>query len=81
MPKWKQSAIKEDTTRNNMSGLLIDFIAKVIETAELEYENHSLMNAELEKMENKGIVNKKTYNQSTETKNKTSKTKLKNKEK
>lgn len=81
MPSWKQKAIIEDSEKNKMTGLLTDFIAKVIETAEKEFENHSLMNEELKKMENKGIINKKTFNQSTETKKKSSNTKLKNKEK
>ena len=81
MPKWKQLAIKEDSQRNNMSGILTEFIAKVIETAEKEYENHSLMTEQLKKMESKGIVDKKTFNKSTETKKKTSSTKIKNKEK
>lgn len=80
MPKWKQLAIKEDTARNNMSGILTEFLAKVIETAEKEYEDHSLMNEQLKKMESKGIVDKKTFNKSTETKKPIS-TKLKNKEK
>lgn len=80
MPKWKQLAIKEDTERNNMSGIMTEFLAKVIETAEKEYEDHSLMNEQLKKMESKGIVDKKTFNKSTETK-KMSSTKLKNKEK
>jgi hypothetical protein len=80
MPKWKQLAIKEDTERNNMSGIMTEFLAKVIETAEKEYEDHSLMNEQLKKMESKGIVDKKTFNKSTETK-KTPSTKLKNKEK
>ncbi len=78
MPKWKQLAIKEDTERNNMSGIMTEFLAKVIETAEKEYEDHSLMNEQLKKMESKGIVDKKTFNKSTETK-KTPSTKLKNK--
>ena len=81
MPKWKQLAIKEDSQRNNMSGILTEFIAKVIEIAEKEYENHSLMNEQLREMESKGIVDKKTFNKSTETKKKTSSTKIKNKEK
>ena len=81
MPKWKQLAIKEDTKRNNMSGILSEFLAKVIETAEKEFESHSLMNEQLKKMESKGIVDKKTFNESTETKNKSTSTKLKNKEK
>ena len=81
MPKWKQLAIKEDSQRNNMSGILTEFIAKVIEIAEKEYENHSLMTEQLKKMESKGIVDKKTFNKSTETKKKTSSTKIKNKEK
>ena len=81
MPKWKQLAIKEDTERNNMSGILTEFLAKVIETAEKEFENQSLMNEQLKKMESKGIINKKTFNESTETKKKTPSTKLKNKEK
>ena len=81
MPKWKQLAIKEDSQRNNMSGILTEFIAKVIEIAEKEYENHSLMNEQLKKMESNGIVDKKTFNKSIETKKKTSSTKLKNKEK
>ncbi len=81
MPKWKQLAIKEDTERNNMSGILTEFLAKVIETAEKEYEDHSLMNEQLKKMESKGIVDKKTFNKSTETVKKTPTTKLKNKEK
>ena len=80
MPKWKQLAIKEDTERNNMSGIMTEFLAKVIETAEKEYEDHSLMNEQLKKMESKGIVDKKTFNKSTETK-KIPSTKLKNKEK
>ena len=80
MPKWKQVAIKEDSERNNMSGILTDFLAKVIETAEKEFENHSLMNEELKKMESKGIVDKKSFNKSTVVK-KPSSRKLKNKEK
>ena len=80
MPKWKQLAIKEDTARNNMSGILTEFLAKVIETAEKEYEDHSLMNEQLKNMESKGIVDKKTFNKSTETKKPISR-KLKNKEK
>ena len=40
MPKWKQSAVKEDSERNNMSGILTEFLAKVIETAEKEFESH-----------------------------------------
>lgn len=81
MPKWKQSAIKEDSERNNMSGILTEFLVKVIETAEKEFESHSLMNEQLKKMESKGIVDKKTFNESTETKKKSPPTKLKNKEK
>ena len=81
MPKWKQLAIKEDTKRNNMSGILTEFLAKVIETAEKEFESHSLMNEQLKKMESKGIVDKKTFNESTETKKKSTPSKLKNKEK
>ena len=81
MPKWKQSAVKEDSERNNMSGILTEFLAKVIETAEKEFESHSLMNEQLKKMESKGIVDKKTFNESTETKKKSPSTKLKNKEK
>lgn len=80
MPKWKQVAIKEDSERNNMSGILTDFLAKVIETAEKEFENHLLMNEELKKMESKGIVDKKSFNKSTVVKKHSSK-KLKNKEK
>lgn len=39
MPRWKQLAIVEDSTRNNWSGLLTDFIKSVIEEAEKEYAN------------------------------------------
>ena len=48
MPSWKQNAIKEYSEKNKMSGLLTDFISKVIETAEKEFENQSLMVKELE---------------------------------
>lgn len=81
MPKWKQLAVKEDSEKNNMSGILTEFLAKVIETAEKEFENQSLINEQLKKMESKGIVDKKTFNESTETKTKSPSTKLKNKEK
>jgi hypothetical protein len=39
MPRWKQLAIVEDSTRNNWSGLLTDFVKDVIEEAEKEYAN------------------------------------------
>jgi hypothetical protein len=39
MPRWKQLAIVEDSTRNNWSGLLTDFVKAVIEEAEKEYAN------------------------------------------
>lgn len=38
MPKWKQIAIKEDSINNNMSGILTEFLAKVIEQAEKDFE-------------------------------------------
>lgn len=38
MPKWKQIAIKEDSLNNNMSGILTEFLAKVIEQAEKDFE-------------------------------------------
>lgn len=81
MPKWKQIAIKEDSEKNKMSGILTDFIAIVIETAEKENEIQSLMIQEIKKMEDKGIVDKKTFNKSTVSKNKSFSTKLKNKDK
>ena len=34
LPKWKQMAVKEDSERNNWSGLLTEFIKNVIYTAE-----------------------------------------------
>lgn len=80
MSRWKQLAIKEDSERNNMSGLLTDFIAKVIETAEKDFENHSLMIEEIEKMESKGIVDKNSFEESSN-KKKTKSPKLKNKDK
>ena len=39
MPRWKQLAIVEDSTRNNWSGLLTEFIKAVIEEAEKDYAN------------------------------------------
>jgi hypothetical protein len=37
LPKWKQLAIKEDSTNNKQSGILTDFVKDVIETAEKEF--------------------------------------------
>ena len=39
MPRWKQLAIVEDSTRNNWGGLLTEFIKAVIEEAEKDYAN------------------------------------------
>ena len=39
LAKWKQLAIVEDSTSNNWSGLLTDFVKAVIEEAEKEYAN------------------------------------------
>lgn len=39
LPKWKQSAIVEDSQRNHWSGILTDFVKAVIEEAEKEYLN------------------------------------------
>jgi hypothetical protein len=39
MPRWKQLAIVEDSTHNNWSGLLTEFIKAVIEEAEKDYAN------------------------------------------
>ena len=38
LPKWKQLAIKEDSIKNKWSGILTEFIANVIITAEKEFE-------------------------------------------
>jgi hypothetical protein len=40
LPKWKQTAIKEDSIRNNWSGVLTDFIKEVIYKAEKEFEEN-----------------------------------------
>ena len=39
MPRWKQLAIVEDSTRNNWSGLLTEFVKAVIEEAEKDFTN------------------------------------------
>lgn len=38
LPKWKQMAVKEDSSKNHWSGLLTDFIKNVIYTAENSYQ-------------------------------------------
>lgn len=38
LPKWKQIAVKEDSERNNWSGILTEFVQTVILTAEKEYD-------------------------------------------
>jgi hypothetical protein len=38
LPKWKQIAVKEDSERNNWSGILTEFVQNVILTAEKEYD-------------------------------------------
>jgi hypothetical protein len=40
LPKWKQTAIKEDIIRNNWSGILTDFVKDVIYKAEKEFEEN-----------------------------------------
>lgn len=79
MPKWKQLAIKQDSEKNNMSGLLMDFIDKVIETAEKEFESQSIIEAESQKTKSQNTVNKKKSDNSI--KKKSVSKKLKNKEK
>lgn len=36
LPSWKKCAIQEDSKLNKRSGLLVDFLAQVIYTAEKE---------------------------------------------
>lgn len=43
LPKWKQMAVKEDSERNNWSGLLTEFIKNVIYTAEKEFEDNKFL--------------------------------------
>ena len=46
LPKWKQMAVKEDSERNNWSGLLTEFIKNVIYTAEKEFEDNKFLMVE-----------------------------------
>ena len=39
LPMWKKHAIKEDSKKEQWSGILTEFIASVIEEAEKEYAN------------------------------------------
>ena len=39
LPKWKQIAVKEDSERNNWSGILTEFVQNVIVTAEKEFDS------------------------------------------
>lgn len=43
LPKWKQMAVKEDSERNNWSGILTEFIKNVIYTAEKEFEDNKFL--------------------------------------
>jgi hypothetical protein len=43
LPKWKQIAVKEDSIKNNWSGVLTEFIKNVIVTAETEYKSTDLL--------------------------------------
>ena len=38
LPKWKQIAVKEDSVANKWSGILTEFVANVIYTAEKEFD-------------------------------------------
>lgn len=38
LPKWKQSAIVEDSQRNHWSGILTDFVKAVIEEADKSFD-------------------------------------------
>lgn len=42
LPKWKQLAVKEDSKRNNWSGILTDFVKSVIYNAEKEFDQNQL---------------------------------------
>jgi len=67
LPRWKQLAVKEDSVRNNWSGILTDFVKNVIFIAEKEFEEntHKMVddvvpcNIEKEKKPKKKIKNKK----------------------
>lgn len=43
LPKWKQNAVIEDSAKSHWSGILTDFIQKVVELA----ENETLFNKEV----------------------------------
>jgi hypothetical protein len=62
MPRWKQLAIVEDSTRNNWSGLLTEFIKAVIEEAEKDYANSksTILNTPVEYVNNSDNKTKKT---------------------
>lgn len=42
LPKWKQLAVKEDSIKNQWSGVLTEFIKNVISTAENEFKSDDL---------------------------------------
>lgn len=65
LPKWKQLAVKEDSERNNWSGILTDFVKNVIYTAEKEFDqNQFAVTDEIPKcnIENKDKLKKKIKN-------------------
>lgn len=65
LPKWKQLAVKEDSERNNWSGILTDFVKNVIYTAEKEFDqNQFVVTEEIPKYntENKDKLKKKIKN-------------------
>lgn len=65
LPKWKQLAVKEDSERNNWSGILTDFVKNVIYTAEKEFDqNQFAVTEEIPKynIENKDKLKKKIKN-------------------
>lgn len=65
LPKWKQLAVKEDSERNNWSGILTDFVKNVIYTAEKEFDqNQFVVTEEIPKynIENKDKLKKKIKN-------------------
>lgn len=65
LPKWKQLSVKEDSERNNWSGILTDFVKNVIYTAEKEFDqNKFAVTEEIPKynIENKDKLKKKIKN-------------------
>jgi len=64
LPKWKQLAIREDSDRNNWSGLLTEFVKNVISMA----ENHQITSNSKTVKSTKNKTNKKRKRNNTNNK-------------